>query len=82
MVGWDDGGFAVGVGGGGGVVVDDGDGAHAGRRGRFGFGFDFDFRRAGGVSPLILHPVADTMRNQGADAPRSPGERRQAGPDP
>ena len=28
--------------------------------------------RAGGVSPLILHPVADSILNQGADAPRSP----------
>ena len=29
--------------------------------------------RAGGVSPLILHAVADVVLNQGANAPRSPG---------
>ena len=39
------------------------------RRGRSG---PNDSRRAGGVSPLILPSVADRMRNQGADAPRSP----------
>ncbi len=30
-------------------------------------------RRAGGVSPLILHRVRGSRKNQGADAPRSPG---------
>ncbi len=30
--------------------------------------------RAGGVSPLIRHFIDDCMRNQGADAPRSPLE--------
>ena len=29
-------------------------------------------RRAGGVSPLILHTVGNGFHNQGADAPRSP----------
>ena len=29
--------------------------------------------RAGGGSPLIPHPVSERMKNQGADAPRSPG---------
>ena len=28
-------------------------------------------RRAGGVSPLILYAITDSMKNQGADAPRS-----------
>ena len=31
-------------------------------------------RRAGGVSPLILHIVGDWMLNQGAYAPRSPNQ--------
>ena len=32
--------------------------------------------RAGGVSPLILHPSRDATLNQGADAPRSPRSSR------
>ncbi len=39
---------------------------------RQGAGNHSDLRRAGGVSPLILHPVGDGIKHQGADAPRSP----------
>ena len=37
-------------------------------------------RRAGGVSPLIRHVIADRVLNQGADAPRSPPPKKRERP--
>ena len=57
--------------------IDDGDccpaGDLAGMDGRFS---SVSVWRAGGVSPLIPHPVADSIKNQGAYAPCSPNRDR------